>query len=141
MKKAILFLIVTVSVLILSGCPEEFETTSISQRVDQLESDLNNDRLSAYQNLHPDASDRNTGARTEVYWENVFPGGPYTLSVSSITEPTAVVAVSPASFGSTANFTMKEDGEDNWKILSIDYPPGGSLEVQVTRDFAVPDGL
>jgi ABC-type Fe3+-hydroxamate transport system substrate-binding protein len=138
MKRIALILCCAVVAMLFVACEDELETTSISERIDQLESDLNNDRLSAYQNLHPDNNDRNLGARTEAYWNNVFPGGPYTLTITSTVGSTVTTSVSPTTVASSAEFVMKEDGEDNWKILTIDFPIGDGLDVQMERVLEFP---
>jgi hypothetical protein len=138
MLRRLVVLLMSVAVMVLvSSCEEDMETTSISERIAQLESDLNNNRAAAFENVHPDASDFGA-SRTPAYWDAIFPGGPYTLTISSISGDVAFVTSSPDFSGNgSCTFNMKEDGEDNWKIISADIPNGGSLEIQVTRDLAI----
>lgn len=138
MKRIPLIICCAIVAMLFLSCEEELETTSISERIDQFESDLNNDRLSAYQNLHPDNNDRDTGARTQAYWDNQFPGGPYTINITGTVGSTVTTSVTPTTVASSAEFVMKEDGDDNWKILTIDFPIGGAVEVQLQRDMVLP---
>ncbi len=137
LRRAVFALICVAVVIMVTSCKDDMETTSITERIAQLQSDLNNNRAAAFENVHPDASDF-AASRTPAYWNTIFPGGPYTLTITSISGSVAFVTSSPDFSGNAScTFNMKEDGEDNWKIISADIPNGGSLEIQTTRDFAI----
>ena len=124
MKRVFWILLAIVMMVIISSCQNQ-ETTSISERIAQLESDVNNDRSAAFQNIHPDASDFGA-SRSSGYWDAIFPGSTYTFTIISISGNQAFVNVS--TLGSST-FTMKEDGDDNWKILQADIPDGTPIEI------------
>ena len=134
MKRVFWILSAAAVIVILSSCQDQ-ETVSISERIDQLESDINNDRSAAFQNVHPDASDFGA-SRSSGYWDIIFPGASYTFTITSISGNQAFVNVS--TLGSST-FTMREDGEDVWKIIQADIPDGSGLEIESVRTFAVPE--
>jgi hypothetical protein len=119
-------------VSLLTGCPEDLETTSIRDRIAQFESDINNNRSEAYKNIHPDATQRDL-YKDPSQWNSDFgTPGTYTHSFPnpSITNniATATISSSDGSLnGQTATFTMKEDGEDNWKILKLEFSTSGII--------------
>ena len=131
MKKSILFLILAAAmVLMLSSCSAESddETCTIEKRIKSFFDDINNDKSVAYENLHPGCTMRNQ-LKSVTAWDPYFLGSDYTCNGSksgSVWEGTfsGVGYTDNTSIG----FQMKEDGTDNWKILSISID-NGRLEI------------
>jgi hypothetical protein len=124
-----LLLVVLVALLSI-GCEDDMETTSIRDRIAQFESDLNNNRANAYTNLHPDVASLYTDPGD---WDPPFdPTVTYsftTVSPGSSSATATVSASEPADLihDETATFQMKEDGDDNWKIIRLDITNFGNV--------------
>ena len=139
-KTILLLTIAAVVSVFLVGCEDDLIKTSKTERVQQFASDLNNDRSSAYQNIHPDASSRDL-YKNPSQWDNAgFDAGPYSFPIStqSGNDLTGTVdAPNDLGFdGESFRFTMKEDGEDNWKILRLEIPDG-SVVIQQHSGSAI----
>ena len=126
MKKLQIILLTTLLAItfILTSC-EELTEVSISERFKLLEEDLNNnDYDSLYLNFHPymnnydqikDGTAFDSSVLAEAYNDFDF----YNLSITGSSVSGDFYSDGPSG---TFTATMKEDGENNWKIyvLSID---------------------
>lgn len=128
MKKSILFLILAAvaMVLVLSSCSTDSddETCTIEKRVKSFFDDVNNDKSSAYENLHSGCQMRNE-LKSSSAWDPYFPGADYTYSGSK-SGSSWIGTFSGEGFldNTSIEFEMKQDGTDNWKILSININNG-----------------
>mgnify|MGYP006290999607 FL=1 len=139
--RVVIIFVAIIAAFVLVGCEEELTTTSRTERVQQFESDLNNDRSNAYTNIHPDATSRDL-FRNPAQWDTAgFDAGPYSFNIGgqSGNDVTGTIdAPNDVGFDTaTFRFTMKEDGEDNWKILRLEIPDGGSLVIQQRLDSTI----
>lgn len=113
-----------VMVLGLAGCPLMEESISITARIDQLESDLNNDWNNVYTNWHPDSTTRQAAANSSAL-STAFPeseSGSYSFSnVSEGSSSATATLTSSTTYagGRDVSFTMQQDGDD-WFISSMD---------------------
>ena len=132
MKKRLLFLLFISPVLFLfTGCDnflqeedDEPEDVTIKERIQMLEDDLNDgDYNNVYKNFHPemisynsykDGSAINTGVLDESY-------ASFSFSDPIVSNITTINGTFNSENGPNGTYsgTMKEDGTDNWKILSI----------------------
>ena len=115
---------------VFTSCEEEIDEVTIPERISELESDLNNaDYGSVYLNFHPDMpsydsykseSTINAGILDETYI-------PFSFGTPDVLGSTASGAFSH-SLGASGTYTatMKEDGSDNWKILSLTIDVNGN---------------
>lgn len=140
-RTILLLMIAAVVSVFLLGCEDDIVKTSKTERVQQFASDLNNDRSSAYQNIHPDAASRDLYKDPDEWDAAGFDEGPYSFPISTQdgNDLTGNVdAPNDVGFdGEPFRFTMKEDGEDNWKILRLEIPDGGSVFIQQQSDPGV----
>ena len=131
MKKITLILILLSAVsflFLLTGC-EEDSGMSIEDRIKAFVSDLNDSSRNGIfkEHFHPDSTSYTNGSEATI--EPVFPndgGETYTqTSISGSGSSRTVYIDCTGDDGVDGNytFTMKEDGEDDWYILSIN--PGG----------------
>ncbi len=139
-NKKIVFLIVTVFfVIILSGCDflqEEDETVSISKRIELFQSDLNNSNYSGLDdNFHPDMISFDNYQDSTVISSGPLQisNAPFTFGSPSVSDTnTSGEKRAEGSFendlGATGTYDaiMKEDGDENWKILEITITIGSS---------------
>ncbi len=115
---------------VFTSCEEEIDEVTIPERISELETDLNNgDYGSVYLNFHPDMpsydsykseSVINVGFLSDVY-------APFNFGTPTVLGSSASGTFSH-SLGGTGTYTatMKEDGSDNWKILSLSITIGTS---------------
>ena len=127
MKKTGLFIVIILLVLlssIFTGCA--VGGMGINDRIREFVSDLNKtNRDSIKEHLHSDCSVSNSA--NEEYWDEKFDNdGVQNYSVGSITETgskTRAVKILGGMYDAdTFTFTMKEEDEDDWYILSISGP-------------------
>jgi len=125
MKKNIIFsLIIGLLIIVISSCG--LAGTSMSDRINYFEDDLNGTRANIFDNLHPDSD----GYRTldDTYWETgIWVSGDKLFSITNISEGSSSVTGDFNSEGvtltdATVSFDMKDDGDffsgENWKIMS-----------------------
>lgn len=123
--------VATVGLVIgLVGCPtDEDGAVSITDRINQLESDLNGDYDNVYLNWHPDSTTRLAGANPTAL-ETAFPSDE-TYEITSITvvsesgdtgTATAVFNSDTSYVDDVGYFDMQKDGDD-WYIseLTVGY--------------------
>ncbi|MCQ2603648.1 MAG: hypothetical protein MJ215_01195 [Spirochaetia bacterium] len=123
MKKSILFLILAAAamVLMLSSCSAESddETCTIEKRIKSFFDDINNDKSVAYENLHPGCTMRNDLKDPRTWNESPFSGSDYTYKGNKFGSAWIGTFSGGIYLGDNIEFRLKEDGTDNWKILSI----------------------
>jgi hypothetical protein len=129
MKRSIvraIFAIAIVGMIVgLAGCPMEEEGTSISDRIKQLEDDLNGNYNNVYKNWHPDSTTRSAGANPTAL-QTAFPSSEtYDITNINVTDDSGSTGSATAVFDSdfryendSATFSMEKDGED-WMIREL----------------------
>ena len=123
MKKLSILLLICITVIaasIFTGCAEASETVSIAERIQLLQDDLNAaDYDSVYLNFHPEMDTYYQCKDGTTFSNGSFPESyaPFTFGSPTITNNVATGTLSSGGINGTYTFTMKEDGEDNWKIL------------------------
>lgn len=135
MKRVIriaLWATIVVAVFAMIGCSGATETT-IEDRIDSFESDINNSRSDVYKNFHPDSA-LNSSWRDTNTFAALFPEDEtFTITISSTSNNTATGTISSSQdtySDDDISFSMKNDPEegggmfggaevDNWKIMSI----------------------
>ena len=137
--RGFLWLSVVIAVVALVGCGSA-TPTSIKDRINKFESDLNSQNYGGlYKNFHEDSS-AYTQRRDANTWTSDFPeDGKYTIDIDDIDGSTATGTITTGGGfydGDSISFRMKDDpGEvgglfggvvENWKILSI----SGAVSVQ-----------
>ncbi len=132
-NRIILFTLLLAILTIFSSCEDLLSTASdevtdatISERIDLFEDDLNSGNYdNVYLNFHPDmisyesykdGSTINVGILDDDYYPFTF-GTPSPDSGSGNVDVTGTFSNSV--YSGTYSATMKEDGSDNWKILSL----------------------
>ncbi len=126
MKKTLLILVIislAAFFSMLTGCAEEEDTMEIDERIEKFVSDLNDSNRDGIfkEHFHPDASsyDGNEGTIVSPF-PNVGDGiHSYSLTSLSGSGTTRSVVINNGVTSDNCTFTMKEDGEDYWCILSI----------------------
>ncbi len=121
--------IIAAIVLLFVGCPlDEDDSVSISSRISMFMNDINGGNYgNLWRHMHPDSNAYETDRQAGV-WEDRFPpeDRPITLGTLNISGSTATATITDANnnlySGQDVIFTMKEDGKDVWKILSIGTP-------------------
>ena len=123
-NKAITILLILTAVsfiFLMTGCKEEDSGMSIEERIKAFVSDLNDSNRDGIfkEHFHPDSNSIG-GSESTVHAS--FPNGA-TYVQTSITGSGSSRAVyidsSDNSVDASYTFNMKEDGEDDWYILSV----------------------
>jgi hypothetical protein len=121
----IIIIIVTVALLVLALQSCSLFGTSIDARLDMFAEDLNSaDRSGAYTNFHPDTEAFATAGVLDGYWPYAL--GSYTIGDRNISGDTvnATIEGSGGYAATSIRFNMAKDGLADWKIMSIELPPG-----------------
>ena len=128
LRRAVVFVVVAAAVVLLVGCPTDSDGVSVTDRINQLASDLNDNYSQVYLNWHPDSNTRQAAANPATL-ETTFPSnesGTYEITniVVSGSGATATFNSNPTFNDAIATFTMQQSG-DNWFIASLTV--GGSV--------------
>lgn len=123
MKRIYLFLsIAAAAVLFLfvsCGSDDEDNAMTIEDRIENFFDDINSNKSAAYKNLHPDCVMYNELKKLET-WNSYFSGSDYECPNG---KKEGDLYKGDITGGSYVNdlivFKMKENGRDNWKILSV----------------------
>jgi len=128
MKKNIFFgLIIGIIILAISSCSIFGVGTTMTDRINSFENNLNGSRANIIDNVHPDAPGYNT-ANSDAYWSDV--NGTWdpvsnSFSITNTSESSSSISGTFTSkdFNSVLiSFEMKDDGDffsgENWKIWS-----------------------
>jgi hypothetical protein len=121
----IIITIVTAALLVLALQSCSLFGTSIDARLDMFEDDLNSaDRSGAYTNFHPDTEGYATADVLDGFWPYAL--GSYAIYGRDISGDTvnATIEGSGGYVAKPIRFNMAKDGLFDWKIMSIELPPG-----------------
>jgi len=120
LKLTLAIAVLAIAVLAVTGCKPEDDSVSVKERMEMFIEDANaSDFGSLKAHTHPSATMYNTASTT--YWDGFFPGiDTQPLGSPSISGTTANVS----GCGMTFTFTLLEDGEDVYKIRTIDSSGG-----------------
>jgi hypothetical protein len=124
----IIIAIITAALLVLALESCTLFGTSIDDRLDMFEDDLNNaDRSGAYTNFHPDTEAYATAGVLDGFWPYAL--GSYAIYDRDISgdSVTATIAGSGGYAARSIKFNMAKDGLFDWKIMSIELPPGTTI--------------
>ncbi len=114
--------LVAAAVVLLVGCSTESDGVSITDRINQLASDLNNNYSQVYLNWHPESNTRQIAADPDTL-NTEFPpdeSGTYTITniVVDGSNATATFNSERTFLDDAATFQMLQDGDD-WFIDSL----------------------
>ncbi len=124
MKKNIIFgLIILLVILAVSSCSIFGEGTTMTDRIEFFEDDLNGSRSNIIDNIHPDAD--NIDQLDDTYWETgIWVSSNEEFKITDISEGSSSVKADfqYGGYDTTISFDMKDDGDffsgEDWKILS-----------------------
>ncbi len=120
-------LIIVISIIIIFAFEScKLSGTSKDERIDNFESDLNNDRNNLYKNFHPSKTEKYNDIKDPAYLEAYFPTDNneipydiYDVDISGDTVNARIVSNNLVTFpDQTINFKMAEDGSD-WQIEEL----------------------